>query len=241
MKSEGIASVRRLVVRVTIGSFAIAALAGITVLLVPGRFGGVQGHILMTTLVVGVTSVLMLCHLSIGDTTYRWVGVVGGVAAVTSAACAVDMVWAQGQRDPGQGLVRTFGVSGIAALTLAQFSLLLAVAGRRRGVVARLLSLTLAAGTALAGLLIAAVLGWSPGDGAARLIGIIAILDVLGTVVVIALGVFGRDRAPAAGRLSVELPESLSTRLRACAEATGQDPAELAVEAVTWYVESAEL
>ena len=240
MRSEGIASVRRLAVRVTIGSFALAALAGITVLLLPGHFGGVQGRVLMTTLVAGATSVLVLCCLSVGDTRYRWFGVVGGVAAVMSAACVLDMVWAHWQHDPGRALVRTFGVTGIAALTLAQFSLLLAVAGRTSGPVARLLRLTLAAGTVLAGLMIAAVLGWDPGEGAARLIGVIAILDVLGTVVVIALGVFGRDRTQAARRLTVELPESLSTRLRACAEATGRDPAELAVEAVTCYVESAE-
>ena len=130
MRFAGVSSVRRIVVRLTIGSFAIAALMGITALLVPGRFGSVQGRILMTTLVFGVTSVLMLCYLAIGETRNRWLGVVGGVAAVTSAMCALDMFWAHWQHDPGPGLLRTFGVSGIVALNLAQFSLLLAVIRR---------------------------------------------------------------------------------------------------------------
>lgn len=50
----------------------------------------------------------------------------------------------------------------MVALTLAQFTLLLAVV-RRGGTVAHLLRGTLAVGTVLAGLLIAAVLGWNPG------------------------------------------------------------------------------
>lgn len=231
---------RRVVVRLTIGSFAVAALLGIAALLVPGRFGDVQGRILMTTMVVGVTSVLMLCYLAMGGTRNRWLGVVGGVAAVISAVCVLDMVWGHWQHDPGQGLLRTFGVSGIGALTLAQFSLLLAVV-RRRGPVAQLLRATLAAGSVLAGLLITAVLGWSPGEGATRLIGVIAILDVLGSVVTIALGVFGGERHQEARRLTVVVPESLAMRLRARAEASGRDPAELVVEAVAHYVESADV
>ena len=238
MRFGRISSVRRLVVRLTIGSFAIAALMGITALLVPGRFGSVQGRILLSTLIVGVTSVLMLCYLAIGDSRSRWLGVLGGVAAVTAAVCALDMFWGHWQHDPGVALLRTFGVSGIVALTLAQFSLLLAVI-RRGGAVAYLLRSTLAVGTVLAGLLIGAVLGWNPGDAAARLIGVVAILDVLGTVVTIALGVFGGDRYRAARPLKVELREPLATRVRARAEASGSDPAEFVVEAVARYMESA--
>jgi len=228
------------VVRLTIGSFAITALIGITALLAPGHFGGVQARILVTTLVVGITSVLTLCYLAISDTQHRWLGVAGGIAAVVSAVCVLDMIWGHWQHDPGQGLVRAFGVSGILALTLAQFSLLLAVV-RRGGMVARLLGSTLAAGTVLAGLLIAAVLGWNPGDGAARLIGVVAILDVLGTVVTIALGVFGGERRQGVRPLTVVVPAPLASRLRARAEESGQDPTELVVDAVTHYVESADV
>jgi hypothetical protein len=63
---------------------------------------------------------------------------------------------------------------------------------------------------------------------------------VLGTVVTIALGVFGGDRDHAARPLKVELPEPLATRVRARAKATGQNPTELVVKTVTRYVESAD-
>ena len=241
MRFTGVSSVRRVVVRFTIGSFAIAALMGITALLVPGHFGSVQGRILMTTLVVGVTSILTLCYLAVAESRDRWLGVVGGVASIVAAGCVLDMVWSHWQHDPGQGLLRTFGVSVIVALTVAQFALLLAVVRPRGGAVARLLHSTLVAGTVLAALLISAVLGWNPGDGAARLIGVIAILDVLGTVVTVALGVFGGDRHQRARPLTVVVPEPLALRLRARAEASGQDPGDLVIEAVTSYVESAEV
>jgi hypothetical protein len=240
MRSAAVSSVRRITVRVTIGAFAVAALMGIAALLVPGRFGSTQGRILMTTLVVGAGSVLALCYLAIGDTRYRWVGVAGGVAAAVSGVCVLDIIWGHWQEDPGAGLLRTFGVSGIVALTLAQFSLLLAVV-RRRGAVVRLLGGTVVAGVVLAALLIAVVLGWDPGDGAGRLIGVVAILDVLGTVVTIALGVFGGDRRTAVRPLTVVVPEPLALRLRARAEAAGKAPEELALEAVARYVESADV
>lgn len=241
MRYAGTLSVRRAVIAVTVGSFATAALLGIAALLIPGRFGGTQGRVLLTTLVVGVTSVLTLCYLAIGETRHRWLGVVGGVAAITSATCLLDIIWAHWQREPGDALLRTFGVATIVALSLAQFSLLLVVV-RSAGAVARLLWSTLAAGVVLAGLLIAAVLGWNPGEGAARLIGVVAILDVLGTVVSIALGAFGGDRRrrrrPRARELTVVVPGPLAARLRACAETTGHDATDLVLDAITHYIDS---
>ena len=240
MEPTQVSAVRRVVVRLIIGSFAFAALLGILALLVPGRVGSVQGRILLTTLVVGVTSVLALCYLAIGDSRSRWVGLAGGVAALVSAGCALDIVWAHWQHDPGPGLLRTFGVSGIVALTLAQFALLLAVVPRRHDLTGLVRS-TVAAGTVLAALLVAVVLGWDPGDGALRVIGVVAILDVLGTVVTIALAVFGSDRRRRTAPLTVVVPEALAVRLRARAEAAGQDPTELVLDAVTRYVESADV
>ena len=91
MRWSRVSSMRGVVVRLTIGSFAISALMGIATLLVPGRLGSAQARVLLTTLVVGVTSVLILCYLAVGNTRHRWLGVAGGIAAVVSAACALDM------------------------------------------------------------------------------------------------------------------------------------------------------
>lgn len=230
-----VSSVRRVVVRLTISSFALAALIGIAALLVPGRLGSVQGRILLTTLVVGVTSVLTLCYLAVSGTRYQPVAVLGGVAALVAAVTVLDLVWAHWQHDPGVALVRTFGVSGILALTLAQFTLLLALA-LRGGEVTRVTGATLVLGSALAVMMCATVLGWQPGDVAVRVVGVVAILDVLGTVVTTALGLFGSGRRRGAGTLTVVVPEPLTTQLRARAAETGADPAALVLDAVAGLV-----
>ena len=57
------APIRRAIVRTTIGSFSLAALMGIIALLGGGHFGATQGRVLLTTLLVGVVSIAVLCFL----------------------------------------------------------------------------------------------------------------------------------------------------------------------------------
>lgn len=82
-------------------------------------------------------------------------------------------------------------VATIVAVTLAQASLLIALVDGTGRDVPLLLTLAAAAGVAL--MLISVVVGEDlPGDGFGRLFGVLAILDVLGTVVLTALGVYSR-------------------------------------------------
>jgi hypothetical protein len=233
MEAAPTLTVRRMVLRLTIGSFSVAAVMGVAALLRPGHFGSTEGRILLTTLIVGAASVLMLCYLAVGDAPRRrWVGIAGGGAALVAMLSLLVMVWGYWQRDPGVGLWRTFGVSGITAVTCAQFSLLLAVV-RRPGTVVRVQVATLVTGTVLGAMLIAAVLGWNPGETAARGLGVTAILDVLGTLVTIAVGVFGRDGRSA----SVTLSPAVAERQRAESARTGRPVGELVDEALGRYFE----
>jgi hypothetical protein len=233
MEAAPTLTVRRMVLRLTIGSFSVAAVMGVAALLRPGHFGSTEGRILLTTLIVGAASVLMLCYLAVGDAPRRrWVGIAGGGAALVAMLSLLVMVWGYWQRDPGVGLWRTFGVSGITAVTCAQFSLLLALV-RWPGTVVRVQVATLVTGTVLGAMLIAAVLGWNPGETAARGLGVTAILDVLGTLVTIAVGVFGRDGRSA----SVTLSPAVAERLRAESARTGRPVGELVDEALGRYFE----
>jgi hypothetical protein len=238
MTNSGIPSVRRWVVRLTIGSFSLAALMGVAALLRPGRFGSTEGRILLTTLIVGVTSVLMLCYLAASGERSQVLGVAGGVAALVSATGILVAIWGWPDTDPPIALIRTFGVAGVLALTLAQFSLLVSVV-RRRPALVRLLAATMALGAVLATLLAIAILGWwHPSDTGARLIGVVAILDVLGTVVTMAIGIFGSQARPPDASLGVTLPPDLAEAVRARAEETGRAPDQVVLDAVRGYVAS---
>jgi hypothetical protein len=238
MGTSRMSPVRRTVVRLTVGSFSSAALLGVAALLRPGHFGSTEGRILLTTLIVGAGSVLMLCYLAPTGERSRSVGVAGGVAALVSGACALVLVWGRWQQDPPVALLRTFGLSGVVALTLAQFALLLAVVRRRPSVV-RLLAATLVAGTVLAGLVSATILGWNPGSAGARLIGVVAILDVLGTVVTMALGVFGAEPRGGDDVLDVRLPGPEAAAVRALAAGSGRSPDDVVLAAVRDYLRTA--
>ncbi|MGC4108890.1 MAG: hypothetical protein QM747_00340 [Nocardioides sp.] len=231
-----VGSARRYVIRLTIGSFSLAALMGVAALLRPGRFGDTEGRILLTTLVVGAVSILMLCYLAPSGARARLVGAAGAVSALLAGTCALVMTWLLWQQDPGVPLLRTFGIASVGALTLAQYSLLLARVSRRPLVV-RLLAATLVLGCVLACLVSALILGWHPSGAGARTIGVVAILDVLGTVVTTALGIVGRDAAAEEeGPLTVVLPAETAAVLRARSLASGTPVVDLVVDAVTRYV-----
>ena len=67
----------RLVTTLVIGSFSVAALLGIIALLGGGELGETEGHVLLTTVIVGVESIAMLCYLAVSGRPTAIVGLVG--------------------------------------------------------------------------------------------------------------------------------------------------------------------
>lgn len=199
--------VRRLIVWLTIGSFSIAALMGVIALLGGGSFGEREGQVLVTTLIVGTTSVAMLCYLATAGTRFQVVGVVGGIVVLLPLVTALLMVWG----DTGDGMIRLFGVGLTIAGTLAQLSLLLALAGDRHRV-RLVLWPTVALASAVAVILSGMIAAEDGTDALFRLVGVLAILDVLGTVVTLALALFG-NRAAADPGAPVRLPPRLEQQL----------------------------
>ncbi len=244
MTSSG--SLRRLVVLVTIGSFSVAALLGVLALLGSGDFGEGQGRVLATTMAVGVSSVAVLCYLATGGTPYERVGIAGGVTVLVPLVTALVLIWSDDLLGADDEVLRTFGVGVVLAATLAQASLLLVLTGARE-TLRVLLVVTLVLAGLLAVLVSAAILG-GEGDVLWRAIGIVAILDVLGTVVAIALGAFGRVAGRVAGQdpslpdrtatsRAVALDDSLAAALDERARLTGRTREDLVAEALTRYLE----
>lgn len=219
---------RTLVVRLVVGSFSVAALLGIAALVGGAALDGAGGKVLLTTLVVGVESLAVLCYLAVGTGRWAWVGVAGGAVSLVPTAIALWLVWGSWD-DDATTLARTFGVGVTLALSLAQASLLLGSAGAARDRGRALLWATLALVGVLVVMVVAAILtDGGLGGTFWRLLGVVAILDVLGTVVTIVTlrltsrpatapaavdATPARDRLAAAARRRGTTPDALLSEL----------------------------
>jgi epoxide hydrolase len=194
-RSGGLKRWRRVAVIAIIVSLSVTALVGIFALLF-GSFNELQGRIMLTTALIGVVSILALCDLAGIDRGFRWMSFAGlGVTTVTLLA-GLFLVWVDwsGGAD-WEVLWKTFGLAGFAAVSAAHASLLLLLGGRTNPVVRFGLWATLGL-IGILYLLLAALIvtnGDVASDGYARLVGTVAILDVLGTIVVPVVALFLRD------------------------------------------------
>jgi MFS family permease len=233
---------RKVIVRVTIGSFSLAALLGIFALLLGGEFGQNQFRVLLTTLLVGGASIAVLCYLATAGKPSQPVGVAGGVVVLVPFVTALLMIWGDAENGPSQAVLKTFGIGTTVAVTLAQTSLMLTLGERGRPGVRRILLGTLALAAVLAVMASALIAGFTPAEDGYyyRLLGVVAILDVLGTVVVAALMKFGggdRERA----RVEVHLPPDLADSVAALATKSGQNSDEVVATAVRLYLRAGSL
>jgi hypothetical protein len=229
---------RRVAATLTIGSFSVAALMGIAALLGGGDFGEGEGRVLLTTLVVGCASICMLCYLSTAGTPWAAAGVTGAVVLVLPTVSALTLVWSDWSGDE-DGLLKAFGVGVVCAVTLAQVCLLLGVAGARERL-GPLLGTTVVLALVVAAVVSALILGGLGADGVWRLLGVAAILDVLGTLVTIALAKFGgRDEQVVPGydgRTRVSLSADRARALGDLAARTGRSRDDLVAEAIDRFL-----
>lgn len=236
---------RQPVLNLTIGAFSIAAFMGVVALL-SGSFGETQVRILLTTLVVGVSSVCMVCCLGTWGTSYAPVGALGQLSLVLPVVTGLTLIWVELDHGGQEGFAQAFGIGCVLALTMAQVCLLLALAGGRVELSVPLWG-TIAVGALLAFILCMVIVGDLDDEGLWRLIGVLAIMDVLGTLVTTALAKFGgRDEASAAAvagssadrALEPWLPEELELRLRARAREAGIPASTLLTEAVRAFLDA---
>lgn len=228
--------IRRAVITLVIGSFSLAALIGIVAMLGSG-FGDTQARVIATTTIIGFESIAALCYLSLAGHRLVAVGVLGAAASVAATLCALVLTWSD---DSFSGdLWRWFGVSVTIAATFAQASMLIALT--RRPSLSPLLWATVGVAGILALILCGIIVGDAGNVGTAKLVGVLAILDVLGTLVLIALGVFGgrvETVAPPAPRAAVAradelaLTEAAENRLVRTAAARGITPSQALLEAL---------
>jgi hypothetical protein len=231
--------VRQWIVRTTIAAFSVAALMGIAALLRPGSFGQTEGNVLLTTLLVGTVSIAVLCYLSTAGGRYQPVGVAGGVAVVVPFVTGLLLIWMRASDTTGDTIVKVFGVGTVVAATLAQASLMLSLGSRAEQRVKQTIWATLGLAAVLAVMVSLLILGLDPSsDFYVRVLGVVAILDVLGTVVATALARFGTARAREADRPTgfVALPGPLMARLHEEEQRTGLSATAIVTEALEFHL-----
>ncbi|MBA2953141.1 hypothetical protein GON03_02380 [Nocardioides sp. MAH-18] len=221
---------RRLVSTVVIVCFSVAALLGIAALLGGGSFGETEARVLGTTLVIGLQSVAALCYLALAGHRYAAVGLAGGASSLVASGIALWATWGDGVPD---GAWRTFGVAVTVAASLAQASLLIALV-RRRSLRAALAATLLAIAAVALMVIYPIVAEPELDDGYWRLLGVLAILDVLGTVVLMALGLFRGRQPEAAAPATLAAP--VQARLVATARDLGTTPSQLVSDALDAFV-----
>ena len=195
---------------------------GVIALIGGGSFGETEGRILMTTVIVGVESIAVLCYLTVAGRSSAWLGMLGGVVSLVPFGIALALTWSDG--DLGENTWRAFGVSITIAATLAQVALLIGLTHRRRP----LLAATLTMASIVAVMIIGPILDIGGDDDLYwRVFGVIAILDALGTVVLVALRVFDSGPEPAATTRGPALSAAVEDRLRAAAAARDTSPDDL--------------
>ncbi len=222
---------RRLAVIVVIVAVSISAVLGI-VLLLTGGWGDLQGRILLTTIVIAAFATTALCHLAQVNRPLRVVGFTGIAASVGALIPVLWIIWGDWGVWGVFGSVgydwlwKSFAVLGILAASLAQANLLLLLASRRQRAVRLVLCVTLAA---IAGV---ALMIWLPvltdgevpgdfGDSYWRIFGVVAILDVLGTIVLPVLGLVLKDSRAGLATFTAHIPADLIARIDATAASRG--------------------
>jgi len=224
---------RRIAIIAIIVSLSLTAIIGIVTLLV-GDFGEVQGKILLTTLLLAGFSITVLCHLAVAGRALQVVGFIGIGVSVLSAVLGLTLVWRPWDSfdDSWGELLKWFAVTSIWAVSLAHANLLLLLAQRKNPVIRGGLFATVGMIGLVALLITLPILseGEIPGENGEwywRLVGVVAILDVLGTIVLPVASRFLRDEpiqstdAAAPASQTLELPPALVASLDERAAAAG--------------------
>jgi hypothetical protein len=190
-------SLKRYLITAIIASLVVSALMGILVILL-GTFGTIQAKILLSTIVIGVFSITGLANirnLESMHTSYRrfaWLSIGFSLLAILFT---LSIIWVSVEHTPWRPTLVFF----VLAVSTAHASLLLPSRLRSTALDAAV-TLTLSCIAFVAGFLIYLIVGGNADIGAFfyRLLGVFAILDVLGTIVTPILArVIPKDEPPA--------------------------------------------
>lgn len=171
---------KRAFITIIICSLTVSALVGIFILL-RGKFDDTDGQILLTTLMVGIFSVTSLANIHSIDSDknyyriFSWISIVLSVVAFILIAI---LIW-----DSNITWWKPAVIFSILAIASAHISLLLPKEQKKQ-TIKIMIKFTIGFIVLVTGMLVYLTIGSSTGgDFFFRLLGVFAILDVLGTII----------------------------------------------------------
>lgn len=234
--------IRRVAIVFIIVSLSIAALVGIVTLLT-AEFGEIQVKIILTTLLVAGFSITALCHLAVVGRTLRIVGFVGIAMSALALITGIVLIWGgfDNWNAVLENALKAFAVFGVLAVSLAHANLLLLLEQRRNPALRIALFSTVGLIAVLAVLILLPILS----DGRIgeselywRTLGVVAILDVLGTIVLPVVGRLTRD-GTAVASVTIRLQGDAAAKVGRLATTTGTTPQAVVEAAVAAVPETA--
>lgn len=164
--------------------------------LLAGEFHETGVRVLTSTLLVGVFCMLCLADVGVLEGPHRAVGSAGISCAGTALVQGLFLIWAVAEDEPGHTwflVARGCVLAGIVAVALAHAALLLQIDLAGSNALAGVRAATLTTMGVVALMLCAPLIevDLADTDGYWRLVGALAILDVLGTVSLPVLARFG--------------------------------------------------
>jgi hypothetical protein len=186
---------KRYFITAIITSLVISALIGILVILL-GSFGEIQARILLTTLAIGIFSITSLANLRNLESqhiSYRRFAELSIAFSLLAMLFTLSLIWISVEHTPWKPALTFF----VLAVSTAHASLLLP--SRSRSTLLDVaVTATLACIAFVAGFLIYLIIVENTGVGEFfyRLLGVFAILDVLGTIVTPILARLVSNKSP---------------------------------------------
>lgn len=175
-----------ILIKVLLGSVGAAGLVGIIALL-SGEFSSIHGRIIATVILTAALSVGLLIYLSIDNTRYRVIGLLGVMTALIAFALGLLMIWSESRLffEGTMKLWKAYVLTTIMSVAFAHISLITRlldhpVAAIRTGVLATIIC-------SISFIGICAYILYGNGldyeDTMPRLLGVFGILIASGTII----------------------------------------------------------
>lgn len=177
------ASLKRLFLIGVVSSLVVSAIVGIFVLL-RGNFDSTDWKVLGTTFAVGVFSITSLANLRTldsGNSLIRSFSAVSIIISIAALCLVAGLLWAESTSDIIGKFTATFSVLAVSSAHASLLLPLRAHSARQKVIVTATLMFIAAVATMIIYLILAS--DTEVGDMYYRILGVFAILDVLGTII----------------------------------------------------------